>query len=103
MNTPEQAGAALARDMIALVEAHFTQNDQRMIAMNSIMGAFLEFEELIFEGDSEQGLDRHNAFSKVVYPYMRDCIKNSASCPDDVKERMLEANAEMCEVYGVNV
>jgi hypothetical protein len=31
MNTSEQAGATLARDMIALVESHYTVNDERMM------------------------------------------------------------------------
>lgn len=47
MNTPEQQGRNLARDMIALVEAHYPLNDERMIAINGMMGAFLFLEDNI--------------------------------------------------------
>jgi hypothetical protein len=47
MNTPEQAGATLARDMIALVESHYTVNDERMMAMHGMMGAFIDRAENI--------------------------------------------------------
>ena len=103
MNTPEQKGTNLARDMIALVESHYTLNDERMIAMNGMMGAFLHVDEYLhadlYVDDPETGVALFNAFSRVYYPYMRECIKNSSGLDAEAKKRMLKANAEMLKVY----
>lgn len=103
MNTPEQKGTTLARDMIALVESHYTLNDERMIAMNGMMGAFLYLDEYLhtdlYADNPKTGMAIHNAFARVCYPYMRECIKHSSGLNAEAKERMLKANAEMLKVY----
>ena len=97
MNTPEQAGATLARDMIALVEAHFPLNDYRMIAMGGMLGAFLYIDEhILAEPDGEA---YHNGFCLVYYPYMRDRIKNAVQLDDAAKKRLLDVNEEVLQVY----
>jgi hypothetical protein len=97
MNTSEQAGATLARDMIALVESHYTVNDERM------MGAFIDIEESIhldkYAHEPRQSLGIHNGFARVYYPYMRECIKNAVQLDEDVKTRLLEQNQLMLDVY----
>jgi hypothetical protein len=103
MNTPEQAGANLARDMIALVESHYRLNDERMMAMNGMMGAFIYIEEHIhfdkYMDDKQAGLAIHNAFARVHYPYMRERIKNAEQLDEAAKKRLLNQNAEMLQVY----
>ena len=103
MNTPEQTGANLARDMIALVESHYSINDERMMAMHGMMGAFIDIEENIhvdkYAHEPRQGLGIHNGFARVYYPYMRDCIKKSMQLDEDAKPQLLDANAEMLELY----
>lgn len=103
MNTTEQQGRNLARDMIALVESHYTLNDERMIAMNAMIGAFDYIEEHlhldIYAHDPKTALAIHNAFGRVCYPYMRECIKNAVQLDDATKERLLESNQRMLEIY----
>ena len=97
MNTPEQAGATLARDMIALVEAHFPLNDYRMIAMGGMLGAFLYIDEhILAEPDGEA---YHNGFCRVYYPYMRERYKNAVQLDDDAKKRLLDVNEQILQVY----
>ena len=103
MNTPEQAGATLARDMIALVESHYSINDKRMMAMHGMMGAFIDIEENIhldkYAHEPRQSLGIHNGFARVYYPYMRECIKNAVQLDEDEKTRLLEQNKLMLDVY----
>lgn len=103
MNTPEQAGATLARDMIALVESHYQLNDERMMAINGMMGAFIYIEEHLhvdmYAHDAKTGLAIHNAFARVYYPYMRERIKNAVQLDEAAKERLLVQNQMMLEVY----
>lgn len=103
MNTPEQKGTTLARDMIALVESHYTLNDERMIAMMGMLRAFDFIEDHlhleVYADDPKTGIAIHDAFARVYYPYMRECIKNSSRLNEEAKERMLKANAEMLKVY----
>jgi hypothetical protein len=103
MNTPEEAGAALAHDMIALVALHFQLNDERMMAMNGMMGAFDYIEEHLhvdmYADDPQTGIAIHNGFCKVYYPYMRERYKNAVQLDDDAKKRLLDANEEMLQVY----
>jgi len=103
MNTPKQAGASLARDMIALVESHYTLNDERMMAMNEMLGAFINIEEHLhvdmYADDPKTGRAIHNGFCRVCYPYMRDRYKNAVQLDDDAKKRLLDVNEEMLQVY----
>lgn len=100
MNTPEQAGATLARDMIAMVESHFQLNDERMIAMNAMLGAFIYFEENIYGEPSEHNMAIHNGFMKVLYPYINDRINNAVQLDDEAKKRLLEANDLTQSLYS---
>jgi hypothetical protein len=76
MNTPEQAGATLARDMIALVESHYLDRDARLIFISGLHHAVLKTQAYIYEDNPGEHLKHHMVFIKTIMPYVHDLAKS---------------------------
>jgi len=99
MNTPERAGQALARDMIALAESHHSKSDHRLLFMNALSGAFTEAEACIYDKDINLGLERHNAFYREFYPYMRPLLEQTKAFTPKVRRELLDSNQKQIDTY----
>lgn len=100
MNTPQRAGQALARDMIALCESHHSDSDHRLLFMNALSGAFLAAEaDIFYHSDKNLGLERHNAFYREFYPYMRPLLEQTKAFEPKVKQELLASNQKQIDAY----